>query len=104
MPGTHPPYPPEYRRRIIELARAGRSVEQLAREFEPSANAIRKWVKQAALDEGSRSDGLTSTEREELNRLRREIRVLREERAILAKAAAWFAQETGATPSRRSHS
>jgi transposase len=50
MPSTHPPYAPEYRRRIIELARAGRSINQLAREFEPSANAIRKWVKQAALD------------------------------------------------------
>ena len=104
MPSTHQPYAPEYRRRIIELARAGRSIKELAREFEPSANAIRKWVKQAALDEGLRSDGLTTTEREELNRLRRENRVLREEREILAKAAAWFAQETGATPSRRSHS
>ena len=104
MPGTHRPYAPEYRRRIIELARAGRSVQELAGQFEPSANAIRKWVKQAALDEGLRSDGLTSTEREELNRLRRENRVLREEREILAKAAAWFAQETGATPSRRSNS
>ena len=89
--------------RIIELARAGRPIAQLAREFEASANAIRKWVKQAALDEGLRSDGLTTSEREELNRLRRENRVLREEREILAKAAAWFAQETGATPSRRSH-
>src|SRR5215469_3422268 len=104
MPSTHQPYAPEYRRRIIELARAGRSIKQLAREFEPSANAIRKWVKQAALDEGLRSDGLTTTEREELNRLRRENRVLREEREILAKAAAWFAQETGTTPQRRSHS
>ncbi len=104
MPGTHPPYAPEYRRRIIELARAGRSVQELAREFEPSANAIRNWVRQIALDDGSRSDGLTTTEREELNRLRRENRVLREEREILSKAAAWFAQETGATPSRRSHS
>ena len=90
MPSTHPPYAPEYRRRIIELARAGRSINQLAGEFEPSANAIRKWVKQAALDEGLRSDGLTTTEREE--------------REILAKAAAWFAQETGTTPQRRSHS
>lgn len=72
MPGTHPPYAPEYRRRIIELARAGRSVQELAREFEPSANAIRNWVKQTALDESSRSDGLTTTEREELHRLRRE--------------------------------
>jgi transposase len=92
------------RRRIVELARAGRSIDQLAREFEPSANAIRKWVKQASLDEGLRSDGLTTTEREELTRLRRENRVLREEREILAKAAAWFAQETGSTPSRRSGS
>ena len=48
MPSTHQPYAPEYRRRIIQLARAGRSINQLAREFEPSANAIRKWVKQAA--------------------------------------------------------
>ncbi len=104
MPQTHPPYPPEYRRRIVELARAGRNVNELAREFEPSANAIRKWIKQAGLDEGLRNDGLTTSEREELNRLRREIRVLREEREILAKAAAWFAQETGATPQRRSRS
>jgi transposase len=105
MPRTHPPYAPEYRRRIVELARAGgRSIDQLAREFEPTANAIRKWVKQAALNEGLRSDGLTTTEREELMRLRRENRVLREEREILAKAAAWFAQETGSTPSRRSGS
>ena len=103
MPPTPPRYPLEYRRRIIELARAGRKVEELAREFEPSANAIRKWVKQASLDEGLRSDGLTTSEHEELNRLRRENRVLGEARAILAKAAAWFAQETGATPSRRSH-
>jgi transposase len=74
------------------------------REFEPSANAIRQWVKQAALDEGLRSDGLTTSEHEELGRLRRENRVLREEREILAKAAAWFATETGTVPSRRSNS
>ena len=86
MPQTHPRYPLEYRRRIIELAR----------EFEPSANAIRKWVKQAALDEGLRNDGLTTSEREELNRLRRENRVLREEREILAKAAAWCVSRTRA--------
>jgi transposase len=104
MPSTHQPYPPEYRRRIVELARAGRRIRELAREFEPSAETIRQWVKQAGLDEGLRSDGLTTSEREELNRLRRENRVLREEREILSKAAAWFAQETGATPSRRSHS
>jgi transposase len=104
MPRTHPAYAPEYRRRIIELAHAGRGIDQLAREFEPSVNAIRKWVKQASLDEGLRSAGLTTTEREEPNRLRRENRILREERETLAKAAAWFAQETGSTPSRRSSS
>jgi transposase len=104
MPRTHPPYAAEYRRRIVELARGGRSITALAREFEPTVETIRQWIKQAGLDEGLRSDGLTTTEREELNRLRREIRVLREEREILATAAAWFAQETGATPSRRSHS
>ena len=104
MPRTHPPYAPEYRRRVIELARSGRPIAQLAREFEASANAIRKWVKQTGLDEGLRSDGLTTAEREELNRLRRENRVLREEREILAKAAAWFATETGSVPSRRSNS
>jgi transposase len=104
MPRTHLPYAAEYRRRIIELARAGRSIDALAREFEPSANAIRQWVKQAALDEGVRSDGLTTTAGAELTRLRRENRVLREEREILAKAAAWFATETGTVPSRRSNS
>jgi transposase len=104
MPRSHPPYPPEYRRRIVELARAGRTVAELAREFEPTIETVRQWVKQAELDEGLRSDGLTTSEHEELNRLRRENRVLREEREILAKAAAWFAQETGATPSRRSNS
>jgi len=103
MPRTHRPYAAEYRRRIVELARSGRSITTLAREFEPTVETIRQWIKQAGLDEGLRSDGLTTSEREELNRLRREIRVLREEREILAKAAAWFAQETGATPSRRSH-
>jgi transposase len=104
MPKTHPPYPAEYRRRIVELARAGRPINELAREFEPSANAIREWIKQAALDDGLRSDGLTTSEREELTRLRRENRILREEREILSKAAAWFATETGSVASRRSTS
>ena len=91
MPKTHPPYPAEYRRGMVEQARAGRSLKELAREFEPSVESIRQWVRQAQLDMGERSDGLTSSEREELTRLRRENRVLREEREILSKAAAWFA-------------
>jgi transposase len=86
------------------LARAGRSIKELAREFEPTAETIRQWIKQPGLDDGLRSDGLTTSEREELNRLRRENRVLREEREILSKAAAWFAKAPGTTPKRRSHS
>jgi transposase len=93
MPRTRPPYPPEFRAQMVQLVRAGRHPEELAKEFEPSAQAIRNWVKQAELDEGSRTDGLTTSEREEVGKLRREIRQLREEREILAKAAAWFARE-----------
>ncbi len=98
MPKTRPPYPPEFRRQMVELVRAGRGPEELAREFEPSAQAIRTWVQQAERDGGQRDDGLTSVEREELRRLRREVRQLRREREILAKAAAWFARETGSIP------
>ena len=94
MGRTRPPYPLEYRQRIIELARAGRTPEELSREFEPSAPTIRNWVRQAELDDGVRDDGVTSDERTELQRLRRENRALREEREILRKAAAWFARET----------
>lgn len=92
MPRTRNPYPAEFREQIVALARSGRSVEELAREFEPCAATIHGWVKQAGRDGGGRSDGLTSEEQEELRRLRRENRQLRQERDILAKAAAWFAQ------------
>jgi transposase len=104
MPKSHPPYPPEFRRRMVELVRAGREPEELARQFEPSAQAIRNWVAQAARDDGHRQDGLTTDEREELRRLRRENKTLREEREILKKAAAWFARETGSIPSKDSSS
>jgi transposase len=83
---------------MVELVRAGRTPEDLAQEFEPSAQAIRNWVAQAERDEGLRQDGLTTSEREELNRLRRENRQLKQEREILKKAAAWFARETGTIP------
>jgi len=79
---------------MVELVRSGRSPGDLAREFEPTAQAIRNWVRLAERDEGLRDDGVTTDEREELTRLRRENRKLRQEREILAKAAAWFAQET----------
>jgi transposase len=88
----------------VELVRAGRSPVELAEEFEPSEQCIRNWVKQADRDDGKRQDGLTTAEKEELSRLRRENRALREERAILAKAAAWFARETGKIPSGSSNS
>jgi transposase len=97
-------YPPEFRKRMVELVRGGRSPEELGREFEPSAQAIRNWVEQADRDEGRRQDGLTTEERVELRRLRRENRQLREEREILKKAAAWFARETGSIPSKGSDS
>jgi transposase len=103
-PPPPPPYPPEYRRRLIELVRAGRSPDSLAKDFEPTAQTIRNWVKQADLDEGTRTDGLTSEERKELSNLRREVKVLREEKEILKKAAAWFAGETTRTPPKRSGS
>ena len=85
--------------------RAGpRSPAELENEFEPTAQSIHKWVAQADRDEGRRSDGLTTPEREELNRLRRENRQLKVEREILSKAAAWFARETNAIPSKGSSS
>jgi transposase len=104
MPKSRPPYPPEFRQRIIDLVRKGRTPEELARQFEPSAQAIRNWVSQAERDEGRRQDGLTTIEQEELRRLRRENRTLREEREILRKAAAWFARETTSIPSKDSSS
>jgi len=104
MGKTRKPYPPEFRRQMIELVRAGRTPEELAREFEPTAESIRNWVKQADRDEGRRDDGLTSPERDELRRLRREIRQLKQEREILAKAAAWFARETDSVPPKSSSS
>ncbi len=104
MSEKRPPYPPEFRRQMIELVRAGRSPEELAKEFEPSAQAIRNRVVQADRDEGRRSDGLTNAERIELLRLRKENKQLRLEREILSKAAAWFARETKAVPSRGSDS
>ncbi len=104
MPRTRPPYPPEFRRQMVELVRAGRTIAELAEEFEPTENTIRTWVQQADRDEGMRDDGLTKDEREELRRLRRELRQVKQEREILAKATAWFARETGSIPSKGSSS
>jgi transposase len=97
-------YTPEFRQQMVDLVRSGRVPAQLAREFDLSAWTIGHWVKQAARDEGKGDGGLTTAEREELARLRRENRKLREEREILSKAAAWFANEKPATPKRSSDS
>ena len=104
MAKSRPPYPAEFRAQMVGLVRAGRTPEALSREFEPTAQSIWNWVRQAERDQGVRRDGLTSDEKEELRRLRREVRVLREEKEILKKAAAWFAEETGSTPRGRSSS
>lgn len=102
MPRTRPPYGVEFREQMIALVRSGRTPEELSREFEPTAQTIRNWVTQVDRDEGRRTDGPTSAELEELRRLRKENRQLREEREILAKATAWFAKET--TPGNSSRS
>lgn len=104
MPQTKPPYPQEMREKILDMMRTGRTAASLAREYEPTATTIRNWMVQAECDAGLRSDRLSTDERTELNALRREVRTLRQEREILKKAAAWFAQETGATPRRSSDS
>ncbi len=104
MPKSRPPYAPEFRQQMIDLVRAGRNPESLSREFEPSAQTIHNWVRQADRDDGQRDDGATSAEREELRRLRRDNKRLRQEREILAKAAAWFARETDSVPPKSSHS
>ena len=98
MPRPKPPYPLEFRRRLVELVRSGRSPESLAKEFEPSVATIRKWAVQMDRDEGRRADGLTSVERSEIKKLRRQVRRLEEEREILKKAAAWFARESDSIP------
>ena len=111
MPKTRPPYALEFRQQMVDLVRAGRDPEDLAREFEPSAQAIRNWVVDADRRDGRRvpkpttvDAALTATERDELARLRRENKQLRLERDILSRAAAWFARETGTIPSGSSSS
>lgn len=94
MPKSKPPYPAEFRRQMVELAQAGRAPAELSREFGCSAQTVINWVARAAVDSGKPlpgKDALTTAEREELARLRRQVRQLQTERDILSKATAWFA-------------
>jgi transposase len=96
MPKTRPPYPAEFRQQMVELVAAGKTPAQLAREFNCTAQTIANWVAQDAIDRGKPlpgKNGLSTAEREELMRLRRENRQLKLERDILSKAAAWFANK-----------
>ena len=104
MPRSRPPYAAEFRHQILELVRGGRTPDEIAKEFEPTAQTIRNWMKQADLDSGQRLDGLTSNEKAELARLQKDNKRLRQEREILKKAAAWFAQETNSVPTKSSDS
>jgi transposase len=89
------PYPLEFRQEAVRLLRrSGKSVPQLASELGVSPQSLRNWARQIDIDEGRR-DGLNSDEREELRRLRREVRTLAEEREILKKAAVFFAKDGG---------
>lgn len=111
MPKIRPAYPAEFRRQMVDLVRAGRDPTDLAREFEPSRQTIQNWVAEAERVEGRREakpptadPDLTTTERDELVRLRRENRQWKLERDILSRATAWFARETGVLPSGSSGS
>lgn len=95
MPKTRPPYPPEFRREAVELLRHGRSPRELAENLGVSEQTLRNWRRQSQIDRHERDDGITTDEREELARLRRENTKLRQERDLLKRAAAFFAAENG---------
>ena len=104
MPRTRPPYPEEFRNRIVELARNERMPAELTEEFKPTEQAVRNWLKQADRDDCNRSGGPTTEEKEEVRELRKKLRQLQQGRDILAKATAWFARETEDVPPKSSGS
>jgi transposase len=98
MGKTKPPYPEAFKQQIVELAMAGRTPAELSREFGVAAQNVTAWVARSAADRGKPvrgKDVLSTAEREELARLRRQVRQLQQERDILAKATAWFAAKDG---------
>ena len=108
MSRTCQPYPDEFRNRIVELVRNGRTPSGLAEEFEPTEQTIRNWIKKADRDDGKSAEGLSTDEREELRELRKELRQVKQERDILANrcpfGTAWFARETEDVPTKSSGS
>ena len=97
-------YPLEYRQRLVELVRAGRSPESLSDEYEPSAKTIREWAERAkAIERGTGALGEADKDRR-IRELEQQLAIEREEKEILKKAAAWFARESGSIPKRGSRS
>jgi transposase len=94
VPKTRPAYPPEFRREAIQMLRAGRTPKELSDSLGVSEQTLRNWRRQDQVDRHERDDGLTSDERDELRRLRRENARLKQERDLLKRAAAFFAAET----------
>jgi transposase len=94
MPKSRPPYPEEFRREAVQLVRSGRTFSDVAQSLGVTEQSLRTWVKRDQLERRERDDGLRSEEREELARLRREVKRLGQERDLLKRAAAFFAAET----------